>query len=79
MSSLARLKRLETAIAPARESRLFVIRERDGDVEAQKERLRMIEGMTDDDRLIVIRRLIVSPLSATDSSPLESRAVDAHP
>ncbi len=76
MSSLARLKRLETAILPAREPRLFVIPStvRDGDVEAQKKRLRLTEGMTDDDRLIVIRRQIVSPPGATDSSPLESRA-----
>lgn len=61
MSSRIRLRRLEQSISPPRAPRLFVIRERDGDVEGQKDRLRRDEGMTDQDRLIVIRRPIVSP------------------
>ena len=61
MNARLRIRRLEQAASPPRDARQFVIRERDGDVDAQIERLRRDEGMTDDDNLIIIRRLIVSP------------------
>lgn len=61
MNARLRIRRLEQAAAPPRVARQFVIRERDGDVNAQIERLRRDEGMSDDDDLIVIRRVIVSP------------------
>jgi hypothetical protein len=48
---IARLRRLEAAIAPA--SRWFIVRERDGDIEGQVQRLRDEEGLTDRDPLML--------------------------
>ena len=50
---IAPLRRLEAAIAPA--SRWFIVRERDGDIEGQVQRLRDEEGLTDRDLLVILR------------------------
>ena len=49
---IARLRPLEAAIAPA--SRWFIVRERDGDIEGQVQRLRDEEGLTDRDLLVIL-------------------------
>jgi hypothetical protein len=56
---IARLRRLEAAIAPA--SRWFLVRERDGDIEGQVRRLRDEEGVTDRDLLVILRSEDATP------------------